>query len=35
VAGFFDALNDRMDRLPDVVPAGRAGEEEQQMETAG
>ena len=34
VADFFDGLNDRMDRIPDVVPNDLASEEEQHMETA-
>ncbi|MDO9196668.1 tRNA dihydrouridine synthase DusB [Rhodoferax sp.] len=34
VADFFDGLNDRMDRIPDVVPNGLASEKEEHMETA-
>lgn len=34
VAEFFDGLNDRMDRIPEVVPNGLASEEEEHMETA-
>ena len=34
VADFFDGLNDRMDRIPEVVPNGLASEEEKHMETA-
>ena len=34
VADFFDGLNDRMDRVPEVVPHGLASEDEEHMETA-
>ncbi|MDO9198502.1 tRNA dihydrouridine synthase DusB [Rhodoferax sp.] len=34
VADFFDGLNDRMDRIPDVVPNGLASEKKEHMETA-
>lgn len=34
VADFFDGLNDRMDRIPDVVLNGLASEKEEHMETA-
>ena len=34
VADFFDGLNERMDRIPDLASNNRAGEEEKHMETA-
>jgi tRNA-dihydrouridine synthase B len=34
VADFFDELNERMDRIPDVASSEHTGEEEKQMETA-